>query len=85
MNEGIGVKKKGFYFFTKNYLKKKKIQTGYRVPGFPKFVIRIRPEYPVLKPGTRPEISEFGKPGNLPGFKNRKAGFSDRVFGSGYF
>ena len=79
VNEGIGVKKQGFLLF-KNKLLKKKLQTGYRVPVFPNFMIRIRPEYPFLKPGTRPELSEFGKPGNLPSFKNRIPGFPDRIF-----
>ena len=64
------------------YIKKNNNKkNGYRVPDFPKFAIRIRPEYPVLKPGTRPGLSEFWKPGNLSPFKNRKAsfriGFSD--------
>ena len=58
-----------------------------RIPGirFPKFAIRIRPEYTVLKSGTRSEISGFSKSGNLPGLKNRIPGNSDRVFQTGYF
>ena len=49
-----------------NFLKQKK--TGYRIPDFTIIDIRIRAEYPNYKPGTRSEIPNFDKSGELSVF-----------------
>ena len=36
-----------------------KLKIGYRVSGFPNNVIRIRPEYPVSKPGPDPDYLDL--------------------------